>query len=239
MQVARLLYQLGQAARTGVLVFVLPDENAERPRVELFRGWVHAVFAEPARALFTSQNVPPRGQDALAALLRLDVSARFFDELPLEKRGACTPFHPAALVRNAIDRVLVDEIAARVGAGTVQLPSPPHASCLGVDERPLIAFLQRPRTLDEITASKLCPPTRASRLLAFLDAVGALIVTTTASPYRLLGLPEGAPLEAVKRAYHRLAYELHPDRHPSASDEDRRTLEQRFAEVSAAYRQLV
>jgi hypothetical protein len=145
-------------------------------------------------------------------------------------------------VRNVVDAAVagaVEALRARLAAATLQLAQPPHPSCLGRDERPLIAFLQRPRTLAEIDAAALCPPLRAGRLLAFLDAVGALAVVVASSPWALLGLPEGAPLDEVKRAFHRLAYELHPDRHPAASEDDRRALERRFAEVSAAYRQLV
>jgi DnaJ-domain-containing protein 1 len=36
--------------------------------------------------------------------------------------------------------------------------------------------------------------------------------------YRILGLPTDASAEDVKRAYRRLAKELHPDRHPNAPD---------------------
>ena len=36
--------------------------------------------------------------------------------------------------------------------------------------------------------------------------------------YRILGLPVDASVEEVKRAYRRLAKELHPDRHPNAPD---------------------
>ncbi len=52
-------------------------------------------------------------------------------------------------------------------------------------------------------------------------------------PHRILGLPPGASREEVKRAYRRLAKELHPDRHPG---DPRRAAE--FRRVAAAYRQL-
>jgi DnaJ-class molecular chaperone len=123
----------------------------------------------------------------------------------------------------------------------VALAQPPHASCLGSDERPLIAYLKKPRTLEEIDHSDLCTPSRAGRLLAFLDAVGALELegVVVASPYSLLGLPDGASQSEVKRAFRKLAQELHPDRHPAASDDDRRRLAERFAAIHAAYRQIL
>jgi hypothetical protein len=245
-QVAKLLYEIGQKARSGVCLVLLPDGRVGEVRIETYRGWVHAVDVAPARR-FLGGKVPPRGEDALAALLRLEreheLRPRFDSELPLEKRGACTPFHPAALVRNAIDATKPDVTAfrRRIGTGTVSIPQPPHASCLGSDERPLVAYLKRPRTLEEIDGSDLCAPSRAGRLLAFLELVGALEVEAhpLESPYSLLGLPEGASADEVKRAFHRLARELHPDRHPGANEDDRRELAERFAAIHAAYRQIL
>src|SRR5581483_11524137 len=144
------------------------------------RGWVHAIDLAPIAERV--RPMPIRGEDALRLLLPLaDGEPRFDDGAAARKRGACTPFHPAA-------------------------------------------------------------PVRAARLLSFLYAVGALRFQPAPAPasvYRMLELPEGATVDEVKRAYRRLARELHPDRHPSAAPEDLRDLERRFAEVSAAYRRLV
>jgi len=52
---------------------------------------------------------------------------------------------------------------------------------------------------------------------------------------QLLGVDDAADAETVKRAYRRLARALHPDLQPDADDQRRRTLERRFAEVTAAY----
>ena len=56
--------------------------------------------------------------------------------------------------------------------------------------------------------------------------------------YRALGLTTGAPDVEVKRAYRRLVREYHPDLHPDATSDERRSLSARFAEVTAAYRAL-
>jgi DnaJ-domain-containing protein 1 len=56
---------------------------------------------------------------------------------------------------------------------------------------------------------------------------------------RVLGVPPGADAAEIKRAYRKLAKDYHPDLHPEASDDERRTLQARFAEVTAAYRALV
>lgn len=57
--------------------------------------------------------------------------------------------------------------------------------------------------------------------------------------FRALGLSYGAEETDVKRAYRRLVRSYHPDLHPDASHEERRSMEARFAEVTAAYRALV
>ena len=60
-----------------------------------------------------------------------------------------------------------------------------------------------------------------------------------ASAWRMLGVNPGADAVEVKRAYRRLARDLHPDLHPQASPDERRSLEVRFAAVTAAYQSLV
>jgi len=50
-----------------------------------------------------------------------------------------------------------------------------------------------------------------------------------ADPYKILGVPRDASAEQIKRAYHKLAKQLHPDLHP-----DDKTVEERFKQVSAA-----
>ncbi len=51
--------------------------------------------------------------------------------------------------------------------------------------------------------------------------------------YQILQIPRDADERMIKRAYHRLARELHPDKAESA--EQAREFEQRFARVSTAY----
>jgi DnaJ domain len=244
-QVARRLWELGHGNATGTLRVVRSDSTTAPLLVELYNGWVHAVSLSPAYSLVG--DAPERGEDKLRVFLRLSESHyrldTFSDKAKAEKRGACQPFHPAQVVRNHVDSQALDQILwrAHVGGGKVQIAKPPHPSCLGLDERPLVAYLTRPRTLAEIDAAAFVTPDRTARLISFLDAMAALQVTLDAgaSPYAALELAEGASLEEVKRAYRRLARELHPDLHPGLSPEELDELERRFAEVSAAYRRLV
>ena len=50
-------------------------------------------------------------------------------------------------------------------------------------------------------------------------------------PYKVLGVPRDAPDEEIRRAYRKLAKQLHPDLNPS----NRAAAEERFKKVSAAY----
>lgn len=59
------------------------------------------------------------------------------------------------------------------------------------------------------------------------------------SAYRTLGVPYGADVAEVKLAYRRLVRSYHPDLHPQASHDERRSMNLRFSEVTAAYRTLV
>lgn len=62
---------------------------------------------------------------------------------------------------------------------------------------------------------------------------------TDFTAYAVLGLGHEASSEEVRRAFRRLASEVHPDRHPNASVEERARLLRRFAELSAAYHAIV
>ena len=63
--------------------------------------------------------------------------------------------------------------------------------------------------------------------------------TRDASAYTLLGVERDADAAEIRRAFRRLARELHPDRHPQASEPERRALAVKFAQVAAAYQALV
>lgn len=58
------------------------------------------------------------------------------------------------------------------------------------------------------------------------------------SPYRRLGVPEGATRAQVRIAYLNLARTLHPDRLVDASDAERGLAERRMREVNEAYEAL-
>jgi curved DNA-binding protein CbpA len=57
-------------------------------------------------------------------------------------------------------------------------------------------------------------------------------VTAARDPWSVLGVPEGADAEAIRRAFRTLAHEHHPDRSSAPGAEER------FRELVAAYEQL-
>jgi len=236
-----LLWKLAHDQRSGVVLAEVRGLRASPVRIELVRGWVHAIDWFPLK--WTLGPAPSQGEEQLRVLIkRDDVDWRFDEKLPALKRGPVAPFHPAAIIRNVI-AADGDAFRARAANGArLQLVAQPHASCIGADERPLVAMLATPRTLEELERAQVTPAARVARLCAFLEAVGALSVESElslGSASALLELGEGAHAEAVKRAYRRLARALHPDVHPNASPDELRELERRFAAVSAAYRRLL
>jgi len=115
--------------------------------------------------------------------------------------------------------------------------------------------MTQPRRLDQIWPLARTPRFRLLAFLWFLRGVDALEVEGVVAEQsnrtrmhrdprreaaaRMLGLRPDADLDAIKRAYRRLARSLHPDLQPDAASDMRRHLEQRFAEVTAAYELLI
>src|SRR5262245_16442888 len=210
MQVAALLFDVASRGRTGTLIIALTQPPGSQARLELDRGWVYATAGPPVEK-------PVRGEDALRRVLRAvpppPVDVRFVENDPPRRHGRHAPFHPAVILRNHVEATLGDGAGAALrqradGERRVRLVYPPHPSCLGADERPLLALLAAPRTLQDLDGTRVTTPLRIERLVAFLEAVGSVRLEPDAAPlYRLLGLADDAPADEVRRAYKRLARE--------------------------------
>jgi hypothetical protein len=240
MQFARHLLELVQREYTGVL-FIWAEPANSGPSVSFVCGWVHAIQlvlegADDHLALGKARLRHLLQWAGRHGLLRFDER----EEGPLPRRGACAPFHPGACLRAHFDSmpVSIGRIQTKLQSSTLNLRWRPPSQCLHPDEGPTVALLARPIAFRSLLESVPTAPSRTLRLLAFLDEVGLLEYPTRAHDLALLGLDLTATIDDVQKAYHRRAREHHPDLQPGATAEERRQLEQRFADLTAAYRRL-
>ena len=236
--VVRALFALASSGATGVFRIHhqgVAARGGSVSRLELEQGFVHAM-ANVGESL--------RGEETLTALLgRLPEGA----EPTFEARAPRAPllgrpvaaFHPARALRRHVE-------AARRGApppsdqARVELRYRPHASCISVVEAQVVAMLASPRRFAELATA--APRPIAEELVGFLAAAGAAAVDdpAVADAWGVLGLAPGASSDEVKRAWRKLARELHPDLNGAGDDagpNDERAA--RFLTVTAAYRRLL
>ncbi|WP_395463294.1 DnaJ domain-containing protein [Wolbachia endosymbiont of Cantharis cryptica] len=62
-----------------------------------------------------------------------------------------------------------------------------------------------------------------------------MVPKTHEDEFKVLGLPEGASTEDIKKAYYKLALKWHPDRWSDKSQEEQKTATEKFKEISVAY----
>ena len=247
-ELVRLLYRLGRQGASGVLTL-----SPRASRGELFvlrRGAAVLPDGELAKRTLMSRLARLVAQDELGCVfeggvpsappgvqhqLGLAVWARAHLEQQLDGSLAETIVRELAGIRLSIRAELVPEASDEA-------------------DRRMIAAMAHPRRLDQIWPLARTPRFRLIAFLHFLRGVGALDVEGIAAErsapvrsldhrrqaaLRLLGVAADADLDTVKRAYRRLARAIHPDLQPEAIGESRRTLERRFAEITAAYQALV
>jgi len=251
----RLAYRLARTHATGVLTVFGCEAGGGAARepgcvLVLRRGHLMAADADSSSSRRTARR--------LERLASLDDARYYFD-------GGVAAYPPGALLRQynlaawarahleaqfdaAHAQSMLRELAGVRLAVRLDL-APDPAWCDEADRR-ILAAMAVPRRLDQIWPLARTARYRLLCFLHFLRGVGALAVGGVAAPpraprsleddaYRLLGVPSGADRETVKRAYRRLARALHPDLHTGTSDERRRQLERKLADVNCAYRRLV
>lgn len=83
--------------------------------------------------------------------------------------------------------------------------------------------------------------------LLFVFVMLALLCTTTrfvdcssasSSPYSILGLPNDAPQDEIKRSYRKLCLKYHPDKNVEKGLEERQRCEEQFKRIQFAYSQV-
>jgi DnaJ-domain-containing protein 1 len=238
----KLLYRLGRQGASGVLTI-----GGGGPRAEIFvlrRGAVMCPEGELARRALVAR---------LCRLVALEhVAVGFSGGVSAYPPGAQHQMYLAGWARSHLEAQLDGSLAdalVRELAG-MRLSIRPELAPEPQDDtdRRMVQAMAQPRRLDQIWPLARTPRFRLLAFLHFLRAIDALAVEGVAAgrrdsrrhaALRLLGVGEDADIDAVKRAYRRLARALHPDLQPEIGDEDRRALERRFAEVTAAYELLI
>lgn len=227
-----LLGSLHRGRVSGTLELAEPSGRVHR--VHLADGLVTAVEVDRAAA---SLGELLRGEQAIdddtlrRSLLRSMASRRLHGEVLVRDFHLSPEVVGRALRRQLLLRLQTLEEIADAQIFYRVTVRPPRGALL---DEPLGAaeFLAgKRRARDRACASASPRPPRPPPLgAADLGRLGA---------YRTLGVPASAEPEEIKRAYRRLVRAYHPDLHPDATHEERRSLSTRFAEVTAAYRALV
>lgn len=248
-KLVRALYRLGRQNASGILT-VTPTGSRRGEVFVLRRGAVVVADGELARRALVQRLV------RLVAL----------DGVTLDFEGGVTAYPPGtqhqvplatwarAHLEQQLDNTLADALVRQLAG--VRLMVRPEIAPEPADEadRRMLAALAQPRRLEQIASLSRTPRFRLLAFLHFLRAIEALdaegVVAEKSAPTRVvdshragaarvLGLAEDADVESIKRAYRKLARELHPDLQPDADEIRRRVLERRFAEVTAAYEALL
>jgi DnaJ-domain-containing protein 1 len=248
-QLVRLIYRLGRNGATGMLKL-----TARLERTEVFvlrRGNAMVGEGELAKRTLVSRLARLSAADDIHALFEGGVTS-------VIPPGAHHSVSLMTWARNhleaQLDSSLADGLVKQLAG--IRLSIKPDLAPDPLDEadRRMLVAMTMPRRLDQIWPLARTPRFRLLAFIHFLRSIDALtvegIVAERSAPIRridprrahaleLLGVTDEADTEDVKRAYRKLARALHPDLQPHADAARRRTLERRFAEVTAAYESLV
>jgi len=259
----RLLYRLGRQAASGVLTLAAPASrgevyvlrrgaaicaDGEIARRALVTRLARSVAEPSIRATFDGGTTayPPGAMHQLALMgwvrshLEAQLDGPLAEALVRELAGT------RLVLRAELAPAPLDDADRRMLAAIAQPRRLAEIWPLARTPRfRLLAFVHFLRavgavTLDAGGAERAAAPTPASAPRQAPAPRPAPAPRTVLDPRaraarQLLGVDDAADADTVKRAYRRLARALHPDLQPDADDQRRRTLERRFAEVTAAY----
>ena len=215
-----LLGTLHRAAATGTLE--LAEDRGRTHRVHLGRGLIVAVEidgASPSLAeILRSERAV--GDDLLKrSFLRAVSSRRLHGRVLVDEFRLSPEVVDRALRRQLLARLSVlEQLADARVAFRVAVRAPESAlHAVPLEPREFLHGRRRSRERGSPRPAPVREP----------------------SAWRILGVPPGAGVDEIKRAYRRLALTVHPDVHPAATEAERRSLQQRFTELTEAYRSLV
>jgi hypothetical protein len=221
-----LLGALHRAAATGTLELV--EDRGRAHRVHVAQGLVVAVEldgAAPSLAEILRRDRAADDDVLRRSLLRAMSSRRLHGEVLVDEFRLAPSVVGDALRRQILARLAsLEQVAdARVSFRVAVRPPRGALHAAPLEPREFLHGRRRAR----------------GRAAATPDPRGDVRAHRDLGPWRLLGLAPGADTTAIKRAYRRLARDVHPDLHPGATPDERRALELRFAELTEAYRALV
>lgn len=250
-QLVGTLYRLGRRHASGILTITAHGS----PRNEVFvlrRGGVILADSELAKRALVSRLVRLVALDRVTVVFEPGTTAAPPGTQNILSLATWARGHLEQQLDGTLADLLLRELAGMRIALKIDL-APDPSTCDEADRR-VLAALATPRRLDQIWTIARTPRFRLLSFIHFLRSVDALevegVVADKSQPTRaidprreaarrLLGLGADADLETIKRAYRRLARELHPDLQPDVDAYERRLLERRFAEVTAAYEALL
>ena len=229
-----LLGTLHRARATGTLE--LAELHGRTHRVHVARGLVTAVELDGAAASLAEVLRRDRTVDddtLRRSLLRAMASRRLHGEV-LVRDFKLSP----ALVDTALRRQLLARLSVLEGLADAQVffrvtVRTPRGALSDDPLRPPEFLSGRKRARDRQSGTS-----PAARRVPPQPQTPAIDPRQLAA-MRTLGISPGADAIAIKRAYRQLARDYHPDLHPTATDEQRRALAERFVQVTAAYQVLV
>jgi DnaJ-domain-containing protein 1 len=244
-----LVYRLGRQHVNGLLTLA-PEQRARSEVFVLRRGHAMVGEGELARKTLLARFARLASHDELQAVFEGGVTAYPPGATHQIALAGWARAHVEAQLDSSLAETLVRQLAGvRMTVRPDLAPEPADEA----DRRMLHAMLQ-PRRLDQIWPLARTPRFRLLAFIHFLRTVDALELEGVAADrsipvraidhyrhaaLRVLGVEDTAEIEDIKRAYRRLARALHPDLHPDVDIDRRRTLERRFAEVTAAYEALL
>jgi DnaJ-domain-containing protein 1 len=252
----RLAYRLGHQAASGVLTLARPGAGARADVLALRRGAAVCGGGEPGKRALIARLARAAAEPAIAARFEDGVTAYPPGAQHQVALAGWARAHLEAQLDSGLAEAVLRELAgARVALRPELAPAPGDEA-----DRRMLAALAEPRRIDQIWPLARAPRFRLLAVLHFLRGVGALAVEPAVRPaarpaadrrpaparpadprsraMQLLGVDDATDLDAIKRAYRRLARALHPDLQPGADAPRRQALERRFAEVTAAYEAL-
>lgn len=228
-----LLGALHRSASSGTLE--LGETNGRVHRVHLTGGLVTAVEVDRASASLAEilRRQDEIDEDTLRrSLLRAMASRRLHGEVLVRDFHLSPEIVGRALRRQVMLRLAILEELADAQICFRVAVRPPRGALVDEPLAPGEFLSGRRRARDRAEAPRSGTYRAGGAMPGGWDPARA-------SAYRTLGVTYGADATEVKTAYRRLVRSYHPDLHPEATHDERRTLSQRFAEVTAAYRALV